>query len=79
MRVQFTVVGHIAHPPNRWADLEAVPQVGDVVNIPGLSQANTVVRTVVWYPFGDPDTQAPEPAEPFVYVVLGPPRSWTGD
>jgi hypothetical protein len=30
---------------------------------------------VVWYPVGDPDDLG-YPDEPFVYVVLGPPRRY---
>ena len=72
MRVQFSLVGHVKRPPDLWADLDAVPRVGDVVNLPGISQADSVVRTVVWYPTHDDDG---EPlAEPFVYVVVGQPR-----
>lgn len=72
MRVQFSVVGQVEHLGPFWADLPAVPQEGDVIDLPGLSQADTVVRTVVWYPFGDEDGGE---SEPFVYIVVGSPRS----
>ena len=68
MRIQFTFVGLTERHDDVWVDLPAVPRVGETVEIPGLSQADTVVRTVVWYPLGDDDK------EPFVYVVLGKPR-----
>jgi hypothetical protein len=59
MRIQFSFVGLVERHDDVWVDLPAVPRVGETVEIPGLSQADTVVRTVVWY---------------FVYVVLGKPR-----
>lgn len=70
-RIQFTFVGHTTRHADVWADMDTVPRVHETVAIPGLSQAVTVVRTVVWYPLGDPDEGR---TEPFVYVVLGSPR-----
>ena len=70
MRIQFTVVGTVERHPNVWVELDAVPQVGDTVALPGISEADTVVRTVVWYPFGDDEGDD----KPYVYVVLGQPR-----
>lgn len=66
INIQFDLVVPIEHPEIPKIRLACVPRVGETVDIPGVSQANTVVRTVVWYPFEDPD--------PIVYVVLGPPR-----
>ena len=68
--VQFTFVGQVERQPDVWAVMDAVPRVGETVAIPGQSQGNTVVRTVVWYPFGDDDGDQ----KPFVYVVLGASR-----
>lgn len=75
MRVQFSLVGHTERPGPIWADLDAIPREGEVVNLPGISQAATIVRTVVWYPTHD-DRGDPLD-EPFVYVVVGPPRDKT--
>lgn len=72
MKIQFSLVGHIEQRDDIWIDLPQVPQVGDIINLPGLSQAATYVRTVVWYISHD-DEDEPIP-EPFVYVVVGPPR-----
>ena len=66
------MVGHVERPPDLWADISAVPRVGDVVNWPGISQGSTVVRTVVWYPTHDDEGEPV--AEPFVYVVVGQAR-----
>lgn len=66
MRVQFSIVGTVERHDNVSADLEAVPRVGDTVSLPGVSEADTVVRTVVWHPVGDEDGGGPS-----VYVVLG--------
>lgn len=74
MRVQFSFVGEarMQHEGDLYVDLDVIPRVGDTVSVPGLSQGDTVVRTVVWYPFGG-DGFAPEDG-PSVYVVLGGPR-----
>lgn len=69
MRIQFTFVGLTERHDDVWVNLPIVPREGETVDIPGLSQADTVIRTVVWYPLGDGDDK-----EPFVYVVLGQPR-----
>jgi hypothetical protein len=47
--------------------LPAVPRVGEVVSL--HQGAEFYVRTVVWYPQGDEDTN-----EPFVYIVVGESR-----
>lgn len=73
MKVQFSLVGNTQRPGDMHANLDAVPRVGDVVNWPGISQGETVVRTVVWYPTHD--DEGVEVDEPFVYVVVGRPRS----
>lgn len=72
MRIQFSIVGQVEQHDDVWVDLDAVPRVGDVVNLPGIPQYESVVRTVVWYPTHDDEG---EPLDaPFVYVVLGSPR-----
>lgn len=76
MRVQFSLVGHVERPPDLWADLDTIPREGEVVNWPGISQGNTVVRTVVWYPTHDDEGRPLD--EPFVYVVVGQPRDRHG-
>jgi hypothetical protein len=70
-RIQFTFVGQANRPPNVWAEMDVVPRVGETVAVPGQSQGDTIVRTVVWYPFGDDES---DDTEPFVYVVLGQSR-----
>jgi hypothetical protein len=74
MKVHFTLVGHQERPDDIHLDLDAVPRVGDVVDWPGISQARTYVRTVVWYLTNDDDGRPL--GEPFVYVVVGPARPW---
>lgn len=69
MRVQFSIVGTVERHANVWADLDAVPREGETVALPGISQADTVVRTVVWYLEGTGEADAE--GGPFVYVVLG--------
>lgn len=83
MQVQFSFVGEAAmvrreqNEGDLYVDLVAVPREGEVVGIPGISQAHTVVRTVVWYPFGgDPDESDDPNSDPFVYVVLGNARPY---
>lgn len=76
MKVQFSLVGHMGNNPNITVNLDAVPRVGDVINWPGLSQAETYVRTVVWYPTHDDDNEPLD--EPFVYVVVGRDRGDPG-
>lgn len=66
MRVQFSFVGTVERHENIYVEMDAVPQEGDTVDIPGVSQADTVVRTVVWHPLGEDGSEGP-----FVYVVLG--------
>lgn len=72
MRVQFSIVGQVDPYDDVRVDLPVVPREGDVVNLPGLPQYESVVRTVVWYPTHDDEGEALD--EPFVYVVLGSPR-----
>lgn len=72
MKVQFSLVGHIGQRQDQVVDLPQIPREGDVINLPGISQANTYVRTVVWYISHDDDDEPLD--EPFVYVVVGPPR-----
>lgn len=75
MKIQFSFVGHTDRHKDIWVDLPQVPQVGNIIHFPELSQAETYVRTVVWYISHD-DEDEPIP-EPFVYVVIGPPRPYT--
>lgn len=72
MKAQFSLVGHVEQREDLWVDLPQIPQIGDIVNLPGLSQAETYVRTVVWYVSHDDDNNLIP--EPFVFVVVGPPR-----
>lgn len=82
MRIHFSFVGesamirHEAGEGDLFVDLDAVPREGETVNVPGIKQHLTVVRTVVWYPLGyDPEGEGferkPGDEEPFVYVVIG--------
>lgn len=75
MRIHFSVVGLMDSTGAIITDLDAVPREGETVNLPGISQAKTVVRTVVWYPYGeDPsESETPDPT-PFAYVIVGSPR-----
>lgn len=71
MRVQFSVVGHRPTDDliaNLAVDLDAVPREGEDVTLPGIPAQFSTVRTVVWYPLGDPDGTE---TGPFVYVVVG--------
>lgn len=75
MLVHFSIVGVVNHHGDFKIELDSVPREGDIVNIPELSQGDTVVRTVVWYPLGvDPSEALEIDSTPFVYVVVGPPR-----
>lgn len=76
MKVQFSFVGFLmpdqTQPPDIWVDLPQIPKEGEILNVKGLSQSNTYVRTIVWYISHDDDDN--ELDEPFVYIVVGPPR-----
>lgn len=85
MRLHFSFVGEAAllrrafGEGDLFVDLPAVPQVGDTIHVPGISEGHTVVRTVVWYPLGyDAEDEGrerkPGDEEPFVYIVVGEPR-----
>lgn len=84
MKVQFTFVGQAGvfeednwkQRDDIWTELNQIPREGDVVDFPGVSQALTVVRTVVWYPFGSDEYKEDEDMYevPFVYIVIGNPR-----
>lgn len=69
MKVRFYLTATIDKPHLEDVDLPQVPMVGDTVDIPRISQTETVVRTVVWYAYQKP--------EPLAYVVLGPRRPGT--
>lgn len=73
MKVHFSIVGQINRPNDTILDMDQIPRVGDIINIPNVSQAETYVRTVVWYISYDEDGSPID--EPFVYVVVGSPRS----
>ena len=66
MLVQFDLVGVANSVSVPTVELPSVLNVGDVVDIPDVSQADSIVRTVVLYPYEEPT--------PMVYVVLGPRR-----
>lgn len=68
MKIHFSIVGTVERHPDVKVDLPVVPREGETVKIPGVSEADTHVRTVVWYPLVDDEEEA---GEPFVYVVLG--------
>lgn len=66
MRVVFSIVGQVEPYPNVEVDMDAVPREGEPV---ALDDLRVFVRTVEWFPQGDPETGAVD--DPFVYVVLG--------
>lgn len=72
MQVQFDIVGDVKPHNHPRFELDAVPREGETITLPGLPTDLQIVRTVVWYPAGDPDD--PESTESFVYVVVGPRR-----
>lgn len=76
MRIQFSIVGQPRSHPDIWVNLEQVPREDEIIHIPGLSEADTYVRTVVWHPLGDEEDDECNLiiTEPFVYVVVGPRR-----
>ena len=72
MRVIINVVGSTNyHAEVTWPKDWPVPREGESVEIPGVRDITTVVRNVTWYPAGDEDGEI---SDPFVYVVVGPPR-----
>jgi hypothetical protein len=79
MMVQFSVVGR-EKPMSMAIHMDAVPRVGETVTLPGLEDRLQHVRTVVWYPVGDPPSMENSHfgrEGGFVYVVLGPSRPCT--
>lgn len=67
MRVKFNIVGDgKPDTPLVDVDLPVIPAVDDTVEIPGIPSYQTIVRTIVWYPYNA--------GGPFVYIVLGPRR-----
>lgn len=74
MKVQFSLVGF--EEGHSWlpqpVDLDILPRVDEVVEIPGMPEGQVHVRTIVHYPLGDGDLKK----GPFVYIVLGPKRSY---
>jgi hypothetical protein len=73
MKVQFSVTGRVEPYRVPIMDMDAIPREGETVTLPGLEADLQIVRTVVWYPMGDPDDLG-YPDERFVYIVLGPRR-----
>lgn len=71
MKIHFKIVREVAPPDLKPLDLPCVPEVGQLVHVVSLDK-DLYVRTVVWYPWGEPHEEI---SEPFVYVVLGPERS----
>lgn len=86
MRIQFSFVGDArllrsaVGDGDLWVEMDVVPREGETVHVPGISESQTVVRTVVWFPLGDdPASEGlalneSDRSDPFVYVVLGEPR-----
>jgi hypothetical protein len=70
MRVQFSSVGYVERH-GFTMDLQMVPHEGDHVHIKGVSP-DPVVRHVDWYLLHNDEDEAID--EPFIYVVIGPPR-----
>lgn len=74
MRIITTLVGIMDHHRElTWPKDWPVPREGDTIHLDGLDErdpAELSVRTVVWYPEGDPDGIV----DPFVYVVIGQAR-----
>lgn len=68
--VRVVVTGRVGLglPDPEWPEGWPPPRRGDTVELPGSPPLE--VRTVVWYPHGDEHADR----EPFVYVVVGPPR-----
>ena len=72
MKVQFSLVGaESPRPDDVTLDLPCVPRPGDVIHWPN-TQRVVVVRAIDWFLTHDEEGE-PLP-EPFVYVVVGPPR-----
>jgi hypothetical protein len=71
MKITARLTGVIDPPGLDWPEGWPVPREGDIVSLPGVGPLQ--VRTVVWYPAGDGDDDEGE-LDPFVYVVIGPPR-----
>lgn len=59
-----------------WVETLQIPREGDIVDIPGIDQSLTTVRTVVWYPLGCDEYEEGHSMYkvPMVYVVIGNPR-----
>jgi hypothetical protein len=74
MKVQFSFVGFYKQRTGLIADMEQIPREGETVNIPGLNQGESIVRTVVWYPVIESVSGDTGIDDPFVYIVLGPSR-----
>lgn len=70
MKIHFNVVGQVKTPSLSEVNLPRVPQLGELVHVVELD-IDLYVRTVVWYPWGEPNEEI---GEPFVYVVIGPQR-----
>jgi len=69
MKVQFYIPGAAPSESNEHVvDMPAPPRVDETVTMPDGTER--IVRHVGWYPWGHPTTDADEPGDPFVYVVL---------
>jgi hypothetical protein len=69
MMVCFSFVGTVERRANLEVEMSAVPREGETITLPDLDATASYVRTVVWYPAGQPDD-----SRPFAYVVIGPSR-----
>lgn len=76
MIVQFDQVAFTEEPTvPLTVEMDWVPRVGEIVEIPGLPEGEVYVRTVVHHPYGNPEADPPDPT-PFVYVVVGRSRNY---
>ena len=77
MKIVATLVGIMDHHRHlTWPEGWPVPREGDTVHLPHLDErdpAELSVRTVVWYPEGDDESEGLD-REPFVYLVVGQAR-----
>jgi hypothetical protein len=73
MKVHFSFVGIESRPEDIHIDLLQIPREGEIISIKGVSDAETYVRTVVWYLLHNDEGE--QLYEPFVYVVVGPNRA----
>lgn len=75
MDVQVVLVGSQHY--NRvikWPAGWPVPPVGSEITVPEMPVYALSVRSIIWYPEGDPEL-TPDERKPFVYMVVGLPRA----